>query len=84
MSKLINLIDKTQAKIGIIGLGYVGLPLTISFVSKAFKVIGFDIDQEKVNKLNNKKSYIKHINNKEISNMIDSKLFHATNDLQNK
>ena len=54
MSKLINLIDKTQAKIGIIGLGYVGLPLTISFVSKAFKVIGFDIDQEKVNKLNNK------------------------------
>ena len=54
MSKLINLIDKTQAKIGIIGLGYVGLPLTISFVSKAFQVTGFDIDQEKVNKLNNK------------------------------
>lgn len=80
MSKLINLIDKTQAKIGIIGLGYVGLPLTISFVSKAFQVTGFDIDQEKVNKLNNKKSYIKHINDKEISNMIDSKLFHATND----
>ena len=58
--------------VGIIGLGYVGLPLAILFAKKNFKVIGFDIDQKKINKLKKNESYleriaksqIKHIKNK--------------------
>ena len=44
--------DKT-AKIGVIGLGYVGLPLAIEFVQAGFNVSGIDIDESKVNKINN-------------------------------
>ena len=58
-----------NATIGIIGLGYVGLPLAIRFAEVGFKVIGFDIDERKVKMLNNGKSYIKHINEGDISGM---------------
>ena len=54
-------IEKKQAKIGVIGLGYVGLPLIIEFVKAGFEVNGFDIDESKVNSLKAGKSYIKHI-----------------------
>lgn len=52
--------DKT-AKIGIVGLGYVGLPLMLRYVDIGYQVLGFDIDEEKVEKLNNGESYIEHI-----------------------
>lgn len=58
---LIEKIRTKKAKIGIIGLGYVGLPLVIEFSKKNFNVTGFDIDEEKVNLLKKGKSYIKHI-----------------------
>jgi UDP-N-acetyl-D-glucosamine dehydrogenase len=54
-------IQNKKAKIGIIGLGYVGLPLSLRFVEEGFNVLGFDIDVEKVRKLNAGKTYIKHI-----------------------
>ncbi len=54
-------IEKKQAVLGIIGLGYVGLPLLIEFAREAFPMIGFDIDSEKIKKLRQGKSYIKHI-----------------------
>ena len=60
-SALSNKINKKSANIGIIGLGYVGLPLALQFSKKKFKVIGFDIDKNKVKLLKNNKSYIKHI-----------------------
>jgi len=59
-------IKKRQARIGIIGLGYVGLPLIIRFGDENFKVIGFDIDEEKIKKLNKGESYIKHIQSEKI------------------
>jgi len=52
--------DKT-ATIGIVGLGYVGLPLMLRYAETGFKVLGFDIDAEKVDKLNNGETYIEHI-----------------------
>jgi len=58
---LIKKIGNRSAKIGVIGLGYVGLPLIIEFVKKGFSVTGFDIDRTKVDFLNAGKSYIKHI-----------------------
>lgn len=59
--QLIDKIKSREAKIGVIGLGYVGLPLVVEFCKAGFKVIGFDIDPEKVSLLKLGKSYIKHI-----------------------
>jgi UDP-N-acetyl-D-glucosamine dehydrogenase len=56
-------IRKKTAKIGIIGLGYVGLPLALQFAKKKFKVVGFDKDINKISLLKKDKSYIKHISN---------------------
>ncbi len=50
-----------EARIGVIGLGYVGLPLVVEFVKAGFSVTGFDVDGEKVRLLSEGKSYIKHI-----------------------
>ena len=79
MASLLNKIKQKNATIGIIGLGYVGLPLSIRFVEVGFKVIGFDIDDSKVKMLNNGKSYIKHINEGDISGMVEQG-FIATTD----
>jgi len=56
--------DKIKSKkvvVGIIGLGYVGLPLAIRFCEENISVVGFDIDKEKINKLKKSETYIKHI-----------------------
>lgn len=58
---LINKIKSNKAKVGVIGLGYVGLPLVIEFCKAGFTVLGFDIDPKKVAALKQGKSYIKHI-----------------------
>ncbi len=57
-----NRIASRTAKIGVIGLGYVGLPLVIAFCKAGFSVTGFDVDAEKVEMLNHGQSYIRHIN----------------------
>ena len=62
-----NKINKREVKIGIIGLGYVGLPLVIEFLKKNFTVYGFDNDIKKVNMLKKKQSYINYINLKSLS-----------------
>ncbi len=64
--ELADKIKSKKIKIGIIGLGYVGLPLCIRFAQVGFKVIGFDRDKKKVHSLNNHKSYIKSIKNSDI------------------
>jgi UDP-N-acetyl-D-glucosamine dehydrogenase len=56
--ELINKIQSKQATVGVIGLGYVGLPLSVCFLKAGFKVIGFDIDNNKVKQLNHGNSYI--------------------------
>jgi UDP-N-acetyl-D-glucosamine dehydrogenase len=67
-------------KIGIIGCGYVGLPLALSFASKGHSVLGFDTDSSKTEKLNRGESYIKHIPAAEIAKHVGSKHFSATTD----
>ena len=58
------------APIGIIGMGYVGLPLALTFASRGFTVIGFDVDKEKVNQLKAGRSYINHISENVLSQHI--------------
>ncbi len=69
-----------KAKIGIIGLGYVGLPLAREFLNNGFQVLGFDIDSAKVQMLNRGESYIKHINSDFIRSSVEQKKFEATDD----
>ena len=59
---LINKFINNEAIICVIGLGYVGLPLALSYANKGFKVLGIDIDKKKVEALNKCQSYIQHIN----------------------
>ena len=68
-----------QAKIGVIGLGYVGLPLVCAICDKGFQAVGFDIDVRKIEKLNRGESYIGNIHNDRISGFLKDKKFIPTN-----
>jgi UDP-N-acetyl-D-glucosamine dehydrogenase len=72
-------LETKSAVIGILGLGYVGLPLMIRFSEMGFKVIGIDIDQTKVETLNLGKSYIDHIPESDIQQALKNN-FQATSD----
>lgn len=74
-------IENKSAIVGIIGLGYVGLPLMTAFVNAGFRTLGFDVDQNKVDMLNAGKSYIKHVDAGKIAKLIAAKQFEPTSDL---
>lgn len=76
--ELIGRLEAKTAKIGVIGLGYVGLPLVIRFCEEGFRVTGFDVDSEKVELLSRGESYIRHIPSGSIKGYVDSGLFSAT------
>ncbi|HEY6252530.1 MAG TPA: NAD(P)-binding domain-containing protein, partial [Candidatus Angelobacter sp.] len=70
-------IKARTAKVGIVGMGYVGLPLALLFSEREFHVLGFDIDTNKINALNSGKSYIYRIPETEIASARE-KNFDAT------
>jgi UDP-N-acetyl-D-glucosamine dehydrogenase len=67
-----------QMKIAVVGLGYVGLPLSLQFARAGVDVLGLDVDKEKVDALNAGKSYIKHIEAKDIAETVNSGSFKAS------
>jgi UDP-N-acetyl-D-glucosamine dehydrogenase len=69
-----------QLKVGIIGCGYVGLPLALRFAEAGHRVTGFDTDPAKVSTLNAGKSYIEHIQQNKIQQFVNSRHFSATTD----
>lgn len=77
---LIQKIQERRAAVGVIGMGYVGLPLAIEFGRSMFPVTGFDIDQVKVERLNRGESYIRHIPAKSIHELVSSRRLTATTD----
>ncbi len=79
-SNLLKKIRKNNALVGVIGLGYVGLPLALVCAEKGYKVLGFDIDAKKTEKLSQGECYISHINSKRVSRVIKQKLLVATDD----
>jgi len=80
MQNLMKRIQNRQATIGIIGLGYVGLPLAQAFRRAEFNVVGFDIDPQKIDALMAGRSYFKHICHERIAEMKPGKGFEATTD----
>ena len=79
-NKIIDKFTKETAVVSILGLGYVGLPLSICFAENGITTLGIDIDSEKVNKLNKGISYLHHIPGEKIKGFIDSGIFSATDD----
>lgn len=73
-------IKNKEARVGVIGLGYVGLPLVKLFLNAGFRVTGFDIDPKKVRTLNRGRSYIRHISTGELKIFLEQKKFEATTD----
>jgi UDP-N-acetyl-D-glucosamine dehydrogenase len=69
-----------RARIGIVGLGYVGIPLALTAAKAGFKVLGFDIDEPRVDQINRGESFIKHIPAELISESVKDKQFEATAD----
>ena len=79
---LIQNIQARNVRVGIIGLGYVGLPLVLRFGEEHFSVIGFDVDTEKVRKLNAGESYIRHIQAGRLQTLLKENQFEATSDFR--
>ena len=77
---LIGKLNNKTAVIGIVGLGYVGLPLMLRFVEVGYKVLGIDVDEKKVALLNQGDSCIEHIPAEKIAQAVQTNGFRATTD----
>jgi UDP-N-acetyl-D-glucosamine dehydrogenase len=80
VERLIAAFSRRQARIGVIGLGYVGLPLLVTVAERGFSALGFDIDRAKVDVLNAGGSYLRHISATTIAAARDAGRFAATDD----
>ena len=72
-------ISKRKSKIAVVGLGYVGLPLALSFIKKGFYVLGLDVNTDRINRIKKAVSYITDINSEELRKGLNSKRFKVTN-----
>jgi UDP-N-acetyl-D-glucosamine dehydrogenase len=81
-NEIISLITNKQARIGVIGLGYVGLPLVVEFAANGFKGCGFEVDSEKARQINAGTSYIGDVPSDRVKKLVDEKLLKATTDFQ--
>jgi UDP-N-acetyl-D-glucosamine dehydrogenase len=77
---ILNRIASREASIGVVGLGYVGLPLTLAFAKAGFRLVGIDVDETKVADLNNGQSYIEDVSSDELASVVDEGLFYASSD----
>ena len=81
MPDLQQKIEDKSALVGVIGLGYVGLPLISAFTNAGLKCIGYDVDQKKVDELNAGRSYIKHVSSDTVAGWIEKDLLTPTADM---
>jgi UDP-N-acetyl-D-glucosamine dehydrogenase len=79
-NELISLITNKQAHIGVIGLGYVGLPLLVEFTSRGFHGTGFEVDEAKAQQINAGASYIGDVSSRKVKEVVDAGLLRATTD----
>lgn len=79
-NELMSLITNKQAHVGVIGLGYVGLPLLVEFASKGFQATGFEVDENKAKQINEGHSYIGDVPAPRLNEMVKSERLRATTD----
>src|SRR3989449_353000 len=80
--QILERIRGKQARIGIIGLGYVGLPLAVEFAQTGFDVTGFDVDEQKTTQINAGTSYIPDVSSAHLSEVVNAGRLRATADMQ--
>lgn len=73
-------IETRQAQVGVIGLGYVGLPLAVEFARSGFRVTGIDVDPEKIAQLHSGKSYIADVGSEEVAALVEQGRLRASSD----
>lgn len=78
MPDLEEKLEEKTAVVGVVGLGYVGLPLAVAFAEAGLRVIGFDVQQERVDLVNNGQSYIGNVSNEALSTLVANNLIEAT------
>ncbi|WP_115120287.1 nucleotide sugar dehydrogenase [Synechococcus sp. UW105] len=77
---LLERLRKKEALIGVAGLGYVGLPLSLTYAEQGYRVLGFDIDTSKIEAINQGQSYINHINSERVVKALQQQRLDATTD----
>jgi UDP-N-acetyl-D-glucosamine dehydrogenase len=78
--QIIQLITQKRARIGVVGLGYVGLPLLVEFAASGFRGMGFEVDQQKADQINGGSSYIGDVPDSRVKELVDGSLLQATTD----
>ncbi len=78
--QIVSLVKEKRAHVGIIGLGYVGLPLLVEFARAGFNTTGFEVDVQKAARINSGESYIGDVDSKLIKELVDGKRLRATTD----
>jgi UDP-N-acetyl-D-glucosamine dehydrogenase len=78
--EITNLIRDKRARVGVIGLGYVGLPLAVEFAHKGFLTTGFEVDAAKAEAINQGRSYIGDVSSSAVGEMVEAERLHATTD----
>jgi UDP-N-acetyl-D-glucosamine dehydrogenase len=79
-SEIIEQISERNFRVGVIGLGYVGLPLAVEFASKGFNATGFEVDLKKVEEINSGQSYIGDVSSSLVKELVGSGTLNATTD----
>ncbi len=79
-SRELERVEGCETRVGVIGLGYVGLPLGMAFADGGFRVLGFDVDRSKVEALNAGRSYIEHQDEQKLAALVARGAFEATSD----
>jgi len=80
MNQLLSAITSRQARIGVIGLGYVGLPLAVEFAARGFHVTGFDVDRQKIGQLRQHQNYIQDVDDEVLARQVADGRLEATTD----
>lgn len=78
--QLLEKINSKKAKVGVVGLGYVGLPLAVEKANAGYETIGFDVQESKVNKVNNGENYIGDVVDAELKELVEAGKLRATTD----
>jgi len=78
--KLLEKIQRKEIVVGVVGLGYVGLPLAVEKANAGYKTIGFDVQKEKVEMVNAGENYIGDVVSEDLTELVDSKMLSATSD----
>ena len=77
---LLDRIQKRSARVGIVGLGYVGLPLAVEFAKAGFRVVGYDVSERVVTGLRTGRSHVQDVSNADLTALVGSGMFEATTD----